>query len=617
MKSKITLLFFIVIIFTLTMTFSTVAMAAEPITTGISLSKSVFTASESVDITISIKQNMPIESISLYYPNGAPVDVFNSGLSDFTKGITWMGSWHVTESELSTGAISFTVEYALQDSDGSIVYYPETITANIQKIPANEHFTYNYFYEIQDGGTIKIIGYNGKDHVLSIPDSINNYPVVSIGKMAFDYPDEITDIIIPEGVTFLENDAFTGCNNLKTITLPNSLTQIDEFILATSSQSFTEVKVPKKHPTLSVIDGVLFDTTSNILVKYPAAKRDKSYSVPVGTQKISSLAFIGNTSIRSLTIPNTVTEIGYGAFASCSNLSSIILPQELTAISDLTFFYCNSLSDIHIPETVISIGDNAFQSCGRIKDIIIPDGVTSIGALAFADCINLQSINIPNSVVGITCNPFASCPNLKSILVEENHPTLALINNLLCDKLTRRIISCIDSQSSKQVEIPYGIDSIGRLAFSDSFMSEIIIPDTVTYIADLAFHSCPFLESIDIPDSVYYIGSSAFLNCTKLRDIHFPKHLSRISSDTFSGCSNLTSIILPDSIIEIGSKAFAECSLLKEVSLPNNLNSIDTSAFDGDSDLVLTINPHTLTMEQVRQIHMPYQYNNQPVWLQK
>jgi hypothetical protein len=130
---------------------------------------------------------------------------------------------------------------------------------------------------------------------------------------------------------------------------------------------------------------------------------------------IADHAFMSNTQITHVVIPETVTSIGGGAFAYCTNLVSVVLPSQLTRIENTTFHGCTSLSYIEIPESVTSIGQFAFGDCESLTSITLPSSLETIELIAFAECTNLESITIPASVTFIDHNAFNSCPSLTTV----------------------------------------------------------------------------------------------------------------------------------------------------------------------------------------------------------
>ena len=144
-----------------------------------------------------------------------------------------------------------------------------------------------------------------------------------------------------------------------------------------------------------------------------------NYAIEDGTAIIRSLAgdeeyflFVSNTIIRSITIPESVTEIGKYAFLGCTLLTSINIPDSVTEIGSSAFESCTSLSSINIPDSVTKIGYEAFKDCTSLTSINIPDSVTKIDRYAFNGCTSLN-ISIPASLTDIADDAFEGCASVK------------------------------------------------------------------------------------------------------------------------------------------------------------------------------------------------------------
>ncbi|MBT3480129.1 MAG: leucine-rich repeat domain-containing protein, partial [Opitutales bacterium] len=133
-------------------------------------------------------------------------------------------------------------------------------------------------------------------------------------------------------------------------------------------------------------------------VEIPAVVNEISV-VKVGSgDLINNIFGNGNTTVTSVTIPDSVTSIGDFAFGYCTNLTSITIPDSVTSIGDIALYSCTNLTSVNIPDSVTSIGVSAFSFCTNLTSVNIGNSVTSIGEDAFYHCTSLTSITIPDSV---------------------------------------------------------------------------------------------------------------------------------------------------------------------------------------------------------------------------
>ena len=132
--------------------------------------------------------------------------------------------------------------------------------------------------------------------------------------------------------------------------------------------------------------------------------------------------------------------------------------------------------------------------------------------------------------------------------------------------------------NSPFAEVPYGVGSIGKEAFSYTDVQTVELPETVTRIDDNAFDHCQELYEINLPDGISYIGRDAFSYCWNLKSLGLPSNLQVIGSGAFAN-TGISEISIPNSVSVIESKTFEYCSALKKVDLPNELKSIGWRAF--------------------------------------
>ena len=491
----------------------------------------------------------------------------------------------------------------------------------------------DFEYSALDDGRVKITGYNGGAETVVIPDTIDGKSVTSIGRRAFEGCTNLKSITIPNSVTEMGRRAFSGCSSLTGIAIPDSVTEIGKYAFdgcksltsitipdgVTSigdgafynCSSLTEIKVASENSNYVSVNGVLYNKDKTTIICYPAGKKGNNYKIPDGVTKVGSSAFIGCSSLTSITIPNSVTEIGYSVFEGCTNLKSITIPNGVTSIGDSAFEDCTSLKSITIPNVMTSIGNSVFEDCTSLTSITIPNGVTSIGDSAFEGCTSLTSITLPDSVTSIGSGAFIGCSSLTSITIPDSVTCIGDSAFNGCTSLTSITIpdsvmsigndAFHECSSLTSITIPYSVTSIGDYAFLGCSRLTAIdvntdnkdytsvngvlfyndktiicypagkkgnnykIPDGVTSICRYAFSGCTSLTSITIPDSVTEIGGSAFENCSSLTSITIPDSVTSIGIGAFVGCSSLTSITIPDNVTYIGGAVFADCSSLTEI----------------------------------------------------
>ena len=369
---------------------------------------------------------------------------------------------------------------------------------------------------------------------------------------------------IREGTVVICDYAFSGCESLTSVTIPDSVTNIGEGAFI-DCDNLTIILDRNNH--FVIIDNVLY--TSDIKKIVGCYSKGKRYiDIPDSVTSIGNKAFWGCKSLTNITIPDSVTSIGEDAFSDCSSLTSIVIPNSVTSIGEGAFSNCESLESIVIPNSVTSIGEGAFWGCESLTNITIPDSVTSIGNCAFYDCSSLTSIVIPNSVTSIGVNAFWGCDNL--ILKFESNQHFIVIDSILYTADKKKVQDCY-SQEIKNVSIPDSVTSIGEWAFRGcKSLTSITMPDSVTSIGNFAFWGCSSLASITIPDSVTSIGEWAFGGCKSLTSITIPNSVTSIGNKAFWGCKSLTNITIPDSVTNIGNCAFERCESLINIFIPKN-----------------------------------------------
>ena len=217
-------------------------------------------------------------------------------------------------------------------------------------------------------------------------------------------------------------------------------------------------------------------------------------SIPNSVTTVGDYAFSGCTSLSSIHFPNSITSIGDAAFSDCSALTSLEIPNSVIHIGKAAFGGCNSLESISFPKSVTTINDFEFYGCTRLKDINISNAVTSIGASAFRGCLSLTSVNIPKSVTKIGNSAFRECPSLTNVKIARGNPVYD--SREACNAIIETASGTLIAGCRNTV-IPATVTAIGNGAFDGCvFLNSITIPNAVTAIGRKAFNNCPGLKDV-------------------------------------------------------------------------------------------------------------------------
>lgn len=247
----------------------------------------------------------------------------------------------------------------------------------------------------------------------------------------------------------------------------------------------------------------------------------ESVTLPDSLTAISERMFICCSSLKSIDIPDTVTSIGGNAFGDCSSLEEVVIPPSITHIANGLFAY-SGIKSIDIPDTVTSMGSAAFDTCEKLKSVKIGSGLSSVGEnFMFNLCTSLESVEVSpenplyKSVDGVMFNKSGTEILLYPSLKEGTEYTVP-------DGVTK-IGDCAFRvcPNLQKVIIPEGVVSIGADAFDSSGITEINIPDSVTDIGYSAFLECGNLNSISIGSGITKIYGYTFYGCNSLTDVSY------------------------------------------------------------------------------------------------
>lgn len=408
--------------------------------------------------------------------------------------------------------------------------------------------------------------------------------------------DEVQDKIISlrfeEGIKYIGNE-FSGFCNLKSIVFPDSLQEISEDAFC-NCVSLPEVVLPKY--VQSVGSHAFSDCTnlkniicqaetvkfgSNIFRNTPWLKNQTNFVLlgntlltyignsekvvlPDTVKNVAENAFSQNSYITELIWNHQACIIPKGCFGCCSNLTSIYLPEGVTKIDAWAFQGCEKLGQVTFPESLKKIEDSAFFQCSCLEEIKFPKLLDDIGWRAFRET-SLKEVEIPNTIITLRA-AFENCRMLKKAIIGEGVQTIGACAFSGCLNLDEVImpthVVSIGAFAFRGTIWQKKHDILPRFCIDENILEEyrghdekVIIPDGVLEIGNNAFTNSDITEVI-LPESVHTIGSFAFSECSRLRQISLPMGLEEIKERAFSGCSSLKKIFIPSNAAKLGVSIF-------------------------------------------------------------
>lgn len=476
-----------------------------------------------------------------------------------------------------------------------------------------------WFVFSTNNGSITITGLSDEGKLqtsLVVPSMLGSLPVDKIAGNAFFYNKTVQNVVIRNGIVSIGDDAFCGCEKLTNVSLPDSV-------------SFLGIGV--------------FDSCRQL----------RTVRISAGLSEIGSHVFYQCSELTSAVIPESVVKIGRAAFGSCRHLTNLTLGGRVVSIDESAFSGCEALENLVLPDSVRFVGESAFSRCTGITNLKIGSGVTNIRKKAFYSCSALRSITMYEGAASMPAmketsadSIFGFCPAVSNVIVIVNgdpvsnygemYPRkcfsyvrdggqieitgLSIAGNFLANlvipgEIDGLPVRAIDenafalSHNMRSISIPGSITSMGKFAFQScpnltkvtfgeglkeigygafvdcTGIGVLAFPGSLTTVGEKAFWRCTGITNVDFGNGVKTIGDSAFQNCSGLRIVWIPDCVKKIGGSAFQECSGLTGVRFGSGLTTIGSWSFCECEELKDVRVPDGVTSIGAAAFNNCSGL--------------------------------
>ena len=482
-----------------------------------------------------------------------------------------------------------------------------SVTASAEAVVPSEYYNIRVddIYYVVDSTGAYVVGYELNDITpqsgIVVPQTIEyrgqDYDVVGIDDLAFTQA-TFTSIILPSTIKHIGDGAFSSCDYLENVVIPNDC----EF----ESIGF------------SVFMGTPFESKiySN---EYTVFGKNLLY------------AYTGNA--ETFVIPDNITLMAESCFFM-SGVKNVVINNNIDVIPNLAFASCSNLKEIIIPDGVAYVGQGAFKDCINLEKVTLGTGVCFLGVDCFANT-KIKTIHLGQNVYEIT-GAFKDCKLMESVTIDPANTALKTDGQSIYKNTTFHFDGkekkglileyYLPSKANGKITLKSNAHAIGAYAFygcegiEEVVAKELMYVDSYAFcnsgikkfsaigeyrIEDSAFRNCKNLQSINL-ENADYIGVAAFENCSALKDVTLPEDIEEISEmafaytgiteitifgndcyiyeSAFKGCSNLKTVNLQDGVSYVGMNAFIECPEIETIYISKTVSNFDNNAFSGCED---------------------------------
>ncbi|MBR5535248.1 MAG: leucine-rich repeat protein [Clostridia bacterium] len=461
-------------------------------------------------------------------------------------------------------------------------------------------YTYDVDYRLNvKTGEILSISFPNNNVVgnyITIPQTLAGYTVKGIGKELFKQRYWLCEVILPETVEYIGEDAFKECVNLYVVKMENPEKSQLKHI---GSNAFNDLKL--------LFEAPIYD----------------------GLEYIGENAFSGTEAIEDITLPESLTHLGAYAFYN-SKLKNVTIPEDLTHIGAYAFHktpwlenydadfvvegnyvliaYKGDETDVVLPNNIFHIADKVFAAA-PITGITFNKRLKTIGDSVFEGCSYLTHVSIPDTVEAIGEGLFKNCK--------------ALTAASLPSHLTH--IPAYTFQNTRLLEFDFSkIETIGSYAFGSTRLSgDFTLSSPMTYVGDHAFYGTSF-TSVSVTDNVY-LADYAFSQSTgmygpspTITEVNIDLSVKQMGGEVFYGTpwynaqnteflivgdgilikhfsnARIEQLIVPDTVKAIASQAFLNTAGYGEIILPDTITHLgDYALASANADKIVL--PDTIT----------------------
>ncbi len=495
-----------------------------------------------------------------------------------------------------------------------------TIPDGVTSIGKNAFLSATELTEVTIGADVSVIGSGAFDKCSSL-ETVNfseSGNLKKISSKAFRNT-ALASVALPVGLESLSEQAFEGCKNLDSVSIPDSVTMVGTYAFHNTKIYNDAVASGEKiYYADKWVAGFIRDNSGD-QPHFDLSNKDDpdayitTYVFREDTVGIADRSFAGSN-VEAVTLSENIKYVGASAFNVCPELYRFDASYSNIEVLDVgAFAYSENLNSVYLmpadrtkDPTLQVIGAYAFRGCkglnfnsGATSNRFIPESVVQIGSYAFYESGIYENadeygvVYADDWVVGCTGQYTLESFKVevdgeekvvyKWVAPEETHANIVFKQNENGETAVKGIsdYAFYNCKAIVSFENAAGIRSVGRGAFygCSSLSGYAMSTSNLRQIDDYAFYGCESLQISGLPRRLASIGKSAFYGCTMLDSIAMPDTLTSVGDFAFYGCKGLNKVTFGNGLTEIGEYAFYGCTELTELTIPANIKTIGDSAF--------------------------------------
>lgn len=492
-------------------------------------------------------------------------------------------------------------------------------------------------YELNGDGTASVVGYNLRLEEVTIAETYQGCPVVSINDGALQGSLTLKSVELPSSVVSIGENAFEGCLNLKTVNLENVTTISDNAF--NNCEKLTDLYLASDTDNISP---VAFENCTSLYFNVTNGSNQKKYASDNGydykcvtdnglqyyrdfadaDSTVNIIGYSGESA--SVIIPQTidsasVVKVLSGAFSENEIIESVVLPNCLTTVESSSFSSCSALKSIEM-KGVVTIGENAFDLCTLLENVQVDDNLSTIGKKAFSNCKAVKEFYFGDSITAIGDGAFQNAsPNAvmtDRAYTEKTGYSYEYVN-------LKGFKYYPDNDSTFEYYVENYVASISGYKLNDSIVE---IPSeidgyTVSQVAENAFKNNTVIKTVVFNENMRNINDYAFYGCSALNSVSFTKSLRKISDYAFASCKSLLSVSLTN-VVVVSATAFDSTTKINIEQTDFIRNALDyVDGMTAGWNLGNTLDAHSgnygygdLTVTQSEQLWRHYNYISQDLF---